>query len=331
MPTPAPPEKGRGALPIVAPHSEDSNSAVPLAELSPDRDKPWDQHRSNSDTIASHYRGTDHQRYAERISFCSELLDFKLVPSPTGTYQLKLSSARFCHVRTCVVCTWRKSLMYRARAFKAIPPLIEAHPNMRFLFMTLTLKNCEITELKDTIKHLNKSFTRLAKRRTWPGLGYLKTVEVTRGCDRSVHPHLHVIVGVKPSYFSHGYIRQDEWVQAWKECLKVDYNPIMDVQALKAEDSMVGLLTEVIKYQTKPNDLLFADREWFLEYTRQIHGTKAIAFGGVFREYFRNFDRNVTDEDLIGSDEDSDDLGVDEGHLFFGWQRIEKKYRLVDR
>lgn len=328
MPIPTPPGKGRGAEPIVASSLDDSNSAVPLAELSPDRDKPWDQHRSNSDTIASHYRGTEHQRYAERINFCSELLDFKLVPNPTGIYQLKLSSARFCHVRTCVVCTWRKSLMYRARAFKAIPPLIEAHPNMRFLFMTLTLKNCAITELKDTIKHLNQSFTRLAKRRTWPGLGYLKTVEVTRGRDRSAHPHLHVIVGVKPSYFSHGYIRQAEWVQAWKECLKVDYNPIMDVQALKAEDSMVGLLTEVIKYQTKPNDLLFADREWFLEYTRQIHGTKAIAFGGVFREYFRNFDRNVTDEDLIAATDDPDDLGIDEGHLFFGWRRGEKKYRL---
>lgn len=202
---------------------------------------------------------------------------------------------------------------------------------MRFLFITLTLKNCAITDLKTTISHLNKSFTRLAKRRTWPGLGYLKSVEVTRGHDGSAHPHLHVIVGVKPSYFSHGYIRQAEWVQAWRECLKVDYNPMLDVQALKSDDSMVGLLTEVIKYQTKPNDLLFAGREWFLEYTKQIHGTKAIAFGGLFREYFKNFDRDATDEDLIGESEDDEDPGVDEGHLFFGWRRIERKYRLVDR
>jgi plasmid rolling circle replication initiator protein Rep len=331
MPTPAPPEKGRGAKPIVAPLTEDSNSAIPLAELSPDRDKPWDIHRGSSDTIASYYRGTEHQRYAERIRDCSELLDFRLVPHPTGKTSLKLSSARFCRVRTCIVCTWRKSLMYRARAFKAIPPLIEDHPKIRFLFITLTAKNCEITELRETITHLNKSFARLTKLKVWPGVGYLKSVEVTRGRDGSAHPHLHVLVGVEPSYFGRNYIKQTEWVALWRQSLRVDYNPMLDVQALKSEDSLVGLLTEVIKYQVKPNDLLFADREWFLEYTKQIHRTQAIAFGGLFREYFRNFDREATDEDLIGEGDDPDDPGVDEGHLYFGWRRIERKYRLVDR
>ena len=326
-----PPAKGRGVKPIVASPPEDSNKAPALSELSPSRDKPWDHHRADSDTIASYYRGTEYQKYSERIRDCSQLLDFLLVPhQSSGEYRLKLASARFCHVRTCVVCTWRKSLAYRARAFKAIPPMIEDHPKLRFLFITLTVRNCDITDLKATIIHLNKSFTRLAKRRTWPGVGYLKSVEVTRGRNGSAHPHLHVVVGVKPSYFSHGYIRQAEWVEAWRQCLKVDYDPMLDVQALKPTDSMVGLLMEVIKYQVKPNDLLFANREWFLEYTKQIHGTKAISFGGIFKEYFRNFDRDVGEDEMLGKTDDSEDPGVDEGHLFFGWRRIEKKYRLVD-
>ena len=321
------PGQGHDVKPIVAPLSEDSK-AVPLSELSPDRDKPWDQHRASSDTIARYYKGTEHQRYAERINFCSEMLDFKLVPNPTGVYQLKLSSARFCRVRTCVVCTWRKSLMYRARAFKAIPPLIQDYPKLRFLFLTLTLKNCDITELRATITHLNQSFARLTKLKVWPGVGYLKSVEVTRGRNGSAHPHLHVLVGVEPSYFGRNYVKQAEWVKLWRQSLKVDYNPMLDVQALKSNDSLVGLLTEVIKYQVKPNDLLFADREWFLEYTKQIHRTQAISFGGLFRQYFKDFDREATDEDLLGLTDDSE---VDEGHLFFGWRRIEKKYRLVDR
>ena len=329
MPTPPRPRKGRGVEPIVASSFDESTRAVPLSELSPDRDKPWDKHRASSDTIARYYRGTEHQRYAERISFCSEMLDFKLVPNPTGVYQLKLSSARFCRVRTCVVCTWRKSLMYRARAFKAIPPLIQDYPKLRFLFLTLTLKNCDITELRATITHLNQSFARLTKLKAWPGVGYLKSVEVTRGRNGSAHPHLHVLVGVEPSYFGRNYVKQAEWVKLWRQSLKVDYNPMLDVQALKSNDSLVELLTEVIKYQVKPNDLLFADRQWFLEYTKQIHRTQAISFGGLFRQYFKDFDREATEDDLLGLTDDSDDSEVDEGHLFFGWRRIEKKYRLI--
>ena len=322
-------ERGGVSYIVTAPES-DTNQELALSQVS-DRDKPWDSHRSDSDTIASHYRGTEYQKYSERISSCSQLLDFLLVPHQSaGEYRLKLASARFCRVRTCVVCSWRKSLAYRARAFKAIPPMVQDHPRIRFLFITLTLRNCPITELRATITHLNRSFARLTKLKVWPGVGHLRSVEVTRGRDGTAHPHIHALVGVEPSYFGRNYIKQSEWVELWRKSLRVDYNPMLDVQALKSQDSLVGLLTEVIKYQVKPNDLLFADREWFLEYTKQVHRTQAIAFGGIFREYFRNFDRDMTEEEMLGKIDDSDDPGVDEGHLFFGWKRIEKKYRLVD-
>ena len=322
-------ERGGVSYIVTAPE-RDTKQALALSELS-DRDKPWDSHRSDSDTIASHYRGTEYQKYSERIRDCSQLLDFLLTPDQSaGEYKLKLASARFCRVRTCVICTWRKSLMYRARAFKAIPPMVQDHPRMRFLFLTLTLKNCPITELRATITHLNRSFARLTKRKTWPGIGYLKSVEVTRGRNGSAHPHLHVLVGVEPSYFGRNYIRQDEWVKLWRQSLRVDYDPMLDVQALKPTDSMVGLLTEVIKYQVKPNDLLFADRDWFLEYTSQIHRTQAIAFGGSFREYFRDFDREATQDEMLGKVDESDEVDLSEGHLLFGWRRVEKKYRLLN-
>ena len=300
-----------------------------LSEISP-RDKPWDTHRAESDQIASNYRGSEFQRYSERIDDCSQFLGFGLAPdADEGAYRLKLRTARFCRVRTCMVCAWRRSLIYKARAYKALPKVIADYPSGRYLFITLTLKNCPIEELKETITHLNQSFRRLAKLKHFPAVGYIKTVEVTRGRRGDAHPHLHILMMVKASYFGTNYIKKKEWCAWWKRAARVDYTPIIDIQAIKAKDSPLGLLAEVVKYQTKPNDLIFSDRRWFLEYTRQVHGTKAFALGGVFKDYFRELDKEETTEEMIGGGEEEQD-GLDEGELFFNWKRREKRYRMVD-
>ena len=132
---------------------------------------------------------------------------------------------------------------------------------------------------------------------------------------------------VKASFFGRNYIKQDEWVEMWRKSLRVDYKPILDVQALKPASSPVALLAEIVKYQCKPNDLVLSNREWFLELTRQLHRTKAIAFGGVFKEYFAELEREPTDQEMIGDDGGG---GIDEGHLYFGWKRREKRYRMVN-
>jgi len=57
-----------------------------------------------------------------------------------------------------------------------------------------------------------------------------------------------------------------------------------------------------------------------------MHKMKAVVTGGVLKEYLRQLENEP--EDLIGKDEDATE--VDEGHLYFGWRSIEKKYRLVE-
>lgn len=305
----------------------DTNNLPGLSDIS-ERDRPWDAHKAESDIISGHYRNSEFEKYSERVNTCANLLDFRLVPDDKKGYRLKLSSARFCHVRTCQICVWRRSLMFKARAYKTLPKIVDDYPTARFLFLTLTVKNCQIHELREYLSWMNKGFSRLIRLKAFPAIGYLKTVEVTLGRDgRSSHPHFHCLLMVAPSYFGKNYIRKDEWVAMWRNSLRVDYNPILDVQALKSNDSLVGLLAEIIKYQTKPSTMVFGNREWFLEYTRQLHRTRAISFGGVFKEYFRELEKEPTDEDLIGV---SDDNETDEGHLLFGWRRTVKKYKLVD-
>jgi plasmid rolling circle replication initiator protein Rep len=309
-----------------SPELSNGTNAPSLSDLS-EKDKPWDKHRGNADKVANHYRGSEFKQYAQRIDFCSQLLDFRLVPdADQGELKLKLSSARFCRVRTCPVCQWRRSLMWKAKAYKVLPRIVSDFRTHRWLFVTLTVKNCQITELKETLTWMNKSWQRLTQLKAWPAEGWLRSTEVTRGKDGSAHPHFHCLLMVKPGYFGKNYIKQTEWVEMWKRSLRIDYNPVLDVQAVKKGEQPMQLVPELLKYCVKESDLV-VDREWFIELTRQLHKMKAVVVGGVLRQYLRELENEP--EDLIGEDEKGEG-DLDEGYLFFGWKQKLKKYKLID-
>ena len=104
--------------------------------------------------------------------------------------------------------------------------------------------------------------------------------------------------------------------------MRLDYKPILDVQAVKQGDRPMELVPELLKYCTKESDMV-ADREWFLELTKQMFKMRCIATGGVLKDYLRELEEEP--DDLIGED----GLMEDEyGRLYFGWRRSEKKYRM---
>lgn len=309
----------------LAPESTTSNSSPALSELSP-RDKPWDKHRGFADTVESHYRDSEFDCYATRVHFCSELLEFGLQPDVDNTLKLKLRNARFCRVRHCPVCQWRRSLQWKAKAYKVLPKIVEKYPTHRWLFVTLTQKNVPITELKETLRDMNKGFQRLIQLKAWPAVGWLRSTEVTRGKRGDAHPHFHCLLMVPAGYFSgRNYLKQAEWVELWRKSMRLDYNPVMDVQAVKQGRFPMELVPELLKYCTKESDMV-SDRTWFLEFTRQMHKMRCVATGGVLKKYLKELEREP--EDLIGKNED--DLGEDQAQIYFGWQRWEKKYRMIE-
>lgn len=299
------------------------NESVNLVDFSPG-DKPWDEHRKNADVVSDYYGQSEFQNYSDRVRYCAEFLLFKLVPENQGVYKLTLESTRFCRVRHCPVCQWRRSLMWKAKAYKVLPKIIEDYPKYRWLFLTLTVKNCNIADLREILVLMNKAFKRLSELKAFPGVGWLKTVEVTRGKDGSAHPHFHCLLIVKPGYFGKNYIKHEEWVDMWKRSLQVDYNPVLDVQAIKKDYELMQLIPELLKYCTKESDLTI-DKEWFLELTRQMYKMRAIVSGGVLKEYLHELEKEP--EDLVGENSLAE---ADEGHLYFGWKREKKKYKLVD-
>ena len=294
-----------------------------LSEVSA-QDKPWDKHRAFADSVQTLYAGTEFQSYSTRINFCSQLLEFGLQPDDESL-KLKLRNARFCRVPRCPICQWRRSLRWKAKAYQVLPKLVEQYPKNRWLFMTLTVKNVPVEQLRDELKAMNKGFQRMSQRKQWPAVGWIRSTEVTRGRDGNAHPHFHCLLMVKPSFFTVGYIKQDEWVSTWRDSMRLDYNPVIDIRAIKQGDKPMQLVPEIIKYVTKESDMV-VDREWFLELTRQLHKMRLIATGGILKEHLKDLQQEP--EDLIGEGDES--VAEDLMSLYFGWQQGERKYRLKD-
>jgi plasmid rolling circle replication initiator protein Rep len=295
-----------------------------LVDLSP-RDRPWDQHRQIAKVVQEHYKDSEHQKYSDRIDFCSLLLDFGLNPASDGTLALKLRSARFCRVRHCPVCQWRRSLQWQSKAHSILPEVVNLYPQHRWLFLTLTAKNVPINDLKKQIQHFGRSYQRLTQLNNWPATGWLRTLEVTRSANGYAHPHYHCLLLVPSSYYGKNYIKQADWVQLWRRCLRVDYDPIVDIRSVSVNRSLVTIIPEIIKYCTKESDLM-VDRDWFLELTTQLHKTRSITTGGVLKSFFKALKEEP--EDLIGESED--DASEDFGLIRFAWRNRHKQYQMVD-
>jgi plasmid rolling circle replication initiator protein Rep len=306
-----------------------------LSDVSP-ADKPWDIHRTECDEIKKLCEFIGYARYAERINECSQWLEYALKATDEGAINLKLRDARFCRVRHCPICQWRRSLMWRARLFKALPKIREKYPTGRWVFLTLTVRNCEISELRATLTKMNAAWGRLVKRKTFPALGFIKSLEVTRGVDGTAHPHFHCLLFVPAGYFSsQKYITQAAWATLWQSCLKSNYTPVIDVRAVKpkkdssnatleaSNQAIFEAVCETLKYSVKPSHLL-ADAQWLDELIKQLQNTRSISIGGCLKEFFSEDDP----ENFINGDiEEEEEKIEDESSITFKWSREDKRYK----
>lgn len=312
------------ALPPCAP--------VYLSDQSP-KDKPWDGHRGQSEAVKALYGLGGFDRYSERMGECSNRLQFALKPDEQGDVVFKLFAARFCRVRFCPVCQWRRSLMWVARFLKAMPTFLADYPKLVPVFLTLTVRNCPTGELRATIGDMNRAFTRMSQRRAWPGEGWVKSLEVTRNSDTGeAHPHFHCLMFVKPGYFSGpNYISQEGWRELWRDCLRVDYLPVVNVKRVRSKkatgDDVIGAvsagLVETLKYSVKPEELA-SNGDWLYAMTEQLHKTRSVSIGGNLRQYLKEDEP----EDLINAEGEEVDIEGDANttKLIFDWATEVKRY-----
>ncbi len=76
--------------------------------------------------------------------------------------------------------------MWQARFYQSLPRIVADYPDVRWMFLTLTVRNCAIGELGETLNRMNAGFQRLKDRKEFsPVQGWIRTTEVTRGSDGS--------------------------------------------------------------------------------------------------------------------------------------------------
>jgi hypothetical protein len=172
--------------------------------------------------------------------------------------------------------------------------------------VTFTVRNPPVERLRETVRAMNKGFGNLVRRKRFPGVGWIKAVEVTQGDGGPgfCHPHFHVLLMVTSRYFkSDAYVTQPEWVKLWRDCAGLDYDPVVDVRKVGrreepsgrgrprvdySPEAVWGAVVEAVKYGVKPSDLV-TDREWIQEVDSQARKLRMFAVGGVLREYFKSY------------------------------------------
>lgn len=319
------------------------------------KDSVWDDHRSNTDVLSAMFKRAGLDKYAARTAECSGRLTFvRIADRETGEVRLKLREAVFCRVRNCLICQWRRTKLWMARFIQASPQLCLRYPTARFILLTLTVPNCHVSELRDTLGEMNKAWHRFIKLKELKGVvGWIRTTEVTREKKRTMyaHPHFHVLLMVPASYLSgHQYIKRERWLQMWQQAMRDPSITQVDVRAMKTEkrpkdaqeeaeaphqpglvlQELWDVASEVLKYAVKPADLIGngpedpESVEWLRIYVEQTHKLRFIATGGAFKDLFKE---DPTDEELIHAGDELTEEEEAAAKLHFNWDRPVQKYR----
>lgn len=160
-----------------------------------------------------------------------------------------------------------------------------------YYFLTLTVKNCRITSLNDTVKHMSAAWNRLLQRKIWKRsiYGFARSVEVTYNFRaRTFHPHFHIIVALENG----NTISELDMRRAWKEVLRIDYNPITDFRQIYnkksaapgEEKDITPAILETFKYSVKSKEIEDMPLNAFRALAEQISSLRLISFGGIFKE-----------------------------------------------
>lgn len=267
----------------------------------------WRDERRRGRRLALFLKRGGYLDYAKRAEQCATKLQFYAMEN--GDKQL--FSANFCHLRLCPMCTARRARRAAYKLSKILNKVEADHPGVTFLFMTLTVENCDGDKLGDTLGLLTRAWKSLIDQRKIQRAikGWFRAIEITHGKETGYHPHIHAIIAVEPEYFKHDsplYITQDELARRWQMALKVDYKPIVHIEKTKNKKDGMGAALEAAKYVVKDEDYIDPELpedeavQIVKDYTAALHRRRLTAFGGWLKEVAQLFDAgNLDDGDLV--------------------------------
>jgi len=301
------------------------------------KERPWRDHKVSNELLALAYDEVRPEK-AKRLRTCASWLSFEQLPDGTK----RLVNTFFCRVRLCPMCSWRRSLKV-ASQMHAIMDAIKADRPVAYILLTLTQRNCEPEDLDNEITLVLKAFNALTRLKAFKCavLGCYRALEIDHNLiagDRyygTYHPHIHALLAVNPSYFTgRDYISQARWTDMWRQCLGLDYTPIVHVERVKGDTA--AAVAEVAKYGVKSKDYVIPDDwEMTLDTVRLLdtvlNKRRFVAFGGIFRDYHRKLNlQDAEAGDLIHIDGETPPEKPVYKQIHFAWFSGYRQYRQDD-
>lgn len=276
------------------------------------KDRRWRERKLDNIELGKNLEKLGYRAF-KRVLECSETLVFK----ETEDKGLKLHQAYFCKNKLCPICNWRRSMKYSSQITEMVDVAIKQNPKAQFLFLTLTAKNCDGCELYDELSKYSQAFNRLVKYKKVSKnlLGFVRATEVTYNSKtKTYHPHLHVLLMVKNSYFIgdvDNYIKQEEWIKLWKKAMKLDYDPSVNIKKVKAKKhtDIRKAVQETAKYPTKPLKVMTDSEEELLQVTDDLfcglYKKRQLGFGGIFKDIRKQLQLDdIENGDLVVTDDE---------------------------
>lgn len=283
------------------------------------KERPW-KNRKIENVRYSDYLEILKFKKAHRVHDCAETLKYQI----TADGEIKLYQVWFCKSRLCPLCNWRKANKASAQLKEILSEAVREYPKSRFLFLTLTTKNTHTKdELKIELAKMGRAVRDLMryKKPAKNLLGFVRSTEITVNDDGSYHQHMHLLIMVKSSYFTgndKNYISQAEWTKLWQRAMKLDYTPIVNIEAVKAnrtkgKNSLVASADETAKYQTKSADYMTNDDNRNLNIINDLEyalkGTRQISFGGELKKIRKTLQLDdIENGDLIHADGQKEEI-----------------------
>lgn len=320
------------------------------------KERPWKDKKQRSVSMANVFHHANLKAKALRMRSCGNTLVFNQTSEG-----LRLSEALFCQIRLCPMCTWRRSLKISFQN-KRIIEEANKREKLRWLFLTLTVKNVEGEELLETVNNMMGGWNRFAgyKRIKDNVVGWFRGLEITRNEEtEEYHPHFHVLLCVKESYFKKKtkYISQEEWTSLWQKAMKLSYTPIVDIRAVKARQTKRTLVQtleevkatnegmaeekavfEVSKYPVKDTDVIdYDDIDASAEVVKILDKTltykRLIAYGGLLKDIKKELqleDVEGEDANLVNVDDKKDEVAEECLKVMAYWNYGLKEYIMAE-
>ena len=286
---------------------------------------------------------TDHSTrdIGRAIANCALRLKASVILQPELEPEVNLTGAMLCNKRLCPFCEWRRTKAMRARLHQGLNALYVDQPKLRGVFLTLTVRNVPLEDLGDQLDEMNRAWKRFKACSFFPTDLWFRRTEVTVGSrpigqelfsdgtaleTNSVfaHPHFHVLLLVRPSFFSRDYIKKSEWQKQWQMALRADYSPVVDVRAAKSStgsgaspaEGAKSAVIEAAKYASKAASLMelgpaTTELHW------QLRGKRLMAFSRPLAQYVKQGD--ISEEEMLDADSKPLPLGAERVEVLADW------------